>query len=478
MSGQRVDISNQTVDISGQTVNIASMPILDISGLATEETLLETYTLLNDNFSTGGLNVSLTALDGEKYTNTVVESKRGLDVNIINTSLNVDISGQRVDISNQTVDISGQVVNVVNDLNVNIKNTNSTVYDLTNDASTITGSDNRFESDRSRPNSWSFTNTKNQAGSNAFFYSNSTVSPLGGQAFDILYQDLQCLYCVVSINKSDDVNDYPFLAAYSPSESSFFTSRWVFTIDGAAKVLSTEKVLLYYGSNPTNIFTNIRHLPLVLNNSASLGPRLSTETVYLISCNTSSGRPTSSIYYNLYNCGFVLTDSIHNDYEFNSGIKSKGDLLLSQLNQNSGNLGVDVINQVSVNNDALTSMTFTTVTSDASIVGLNVITRNAFYPTTVIFTENDISITDETPSIDLRAYNKLSVFGLETHTGGGSHNIIVQYSNDDITFYDSPNVITSTGGKFSWDNSTFCVSYMRFRFQVELTSLTFIVSLK
>jgi len=83
-----------------------------------------------------------------------------------------------------------------------------------------------------------------------------------------------------------------------------------------------------------------------------------------------------------------------------------------------------------------------------------------------------------TPSITLGPYNKLSVFGVSTHTGGGSHNIIVMYSNDNITYYDSPNVIASTGGKFAYDNSTFCVSYIKFRFQVQIETLTFNVALK
>ena len=48
----------------------------------------------------------------------------------------------------------------------------------------------------------------------------------------------------------------------------------------------------------------------------------------------------------------------------------------------------------------------------------------------------------------------------------------------DITFYDSPNVIAGTATKFSYDNSTFCVSYIKFRFQVQIETLTFIVSLK
>jgi hypothetical protein len=199
-----------------------------------------------------------------------------------------------------------------------------------------------------------------------------------------------------------------------------------------------------------------------------------------MSINTASALTASAVYYNLYNAGWVLNDvnKTHNDYQFNSGIKSKGDLLLSNLNNVDGNLGVNVVNTVGISNQSLNQMTFTTANIDATINGLNVIVRNQFNPTTVTFTENDISITDETPSIDVRAYNRLSVFGTDTHTGGGSHNIIVMYSNDDITFYDSPNVIPATATKFAYDNSTFCVSYIKFRFQVQIETLTFNVALK
>ena len=474
-------------DLTSQlTVNL-----VDVSGLATQTTLSDTYNLLNDNIGTGGLSVSITALDGEKITNTVVDTKRGLDVNIINS---VGITGS-VSVSNfpaeqgitGSVSVSNfpleQAVSIADAVSVNVLETNSTVYDFTNDSSTMTQADSRFEIDRVRPDSWSFTNTKNQNGSNVFWYSNTVTSPLGAQQFPILHGDLQSLYFVAGINRTEDINAVPFMAVYSPSNIVFYTSRWVYTIDPSEKLIQGEKVLLYYGSDPVNIHTNIRHLQLLFNAVASQGPLLETEVCYLMSINTASGLTASSVYYNLYNAGWILNDvnKTHNDYEFNSGIKSKGDLLLSKLNINDGsNLDVAIRNSVAITNATLETMTFNEINQDGTniINGLNVITRNAFYPTTFIFTENDISITDETPSIDLRAYNKLSVFGTSTHTGGGSHNIIVEYSNDNITFYDSPNVIASTATSFSYDNSTFCVSYIRFRFQVQIQTLTFIVSLK
>jgi hypothetical protein len=272
------------------------------------------------------------------------------------------------------------------------------------------------------------------------------------------------------------------MAVFSHSQIAFYTSRWVYTIDPSEKLIQTEKVLLYYGTDPVHIYTNLRHVQLLKNVIASQGPQLETEICYLMSINTASGLTASSVYYNLYNAGWILNDvnKTHNDYQFNSGIKSNGDLLLSKLNITDGeNLDVAVRNSVSVSNQTLDQMTFDTIsTNGVNIKGLNVIVRNQYYPTTITFTENDISITDETPSIDVRAYNKLSVFGVDTHTGGGSHNIIVMYSNDDITYYDSPNVIAATATKFSYDNSTFCVSYIKFRFQVQIGTLTFNVSLK
>ena len=481
-----IDASGLTIqsDISGQTVNIGSMPpiTVDVSGLATEETLLATYTLLEDNFTVNGLKVDISG-------QTVIAT-------------GVDISGQRVDISGQSilatgVDISGQTVLVNNNLNVNNLYSNSTVYDLTNDSSTITGGDTRFEADRTRVNSWSFQNSKSQAGSNCFFYSNSNSSPLGEQAFDILYQDLQSLYIVVSINKSGDANNYPFIAAYSPSESSFFTSRWVFTIDGSAKVLSTQRVLLYYGLNPSNLFTNIPHLPLVLNNVASLGPREPNETIYLLSVNTASAQPSGDIYYNLWNSGFVLNDGIHNDYEFTSGIKSKGDLNLSKLTIENNLLGVNVPNSISVTDTSFQTIDFdsclntavkNTVKVDAGLTfnnidnmytkGLNVICRKPYTASITTYSETDIS-NNNLPMIDLRAYNSLSFFGSSSHTGPGSHNILVLFSTDDVTYYTSSYTIpTNASGNFAWDFKDFCVPYIKFQFQVTITSLTAFVCLK
>jgi hypothetical protein len=271
------------------------------------------------------------------------------------------------------------------------------------------------------------------------------------------------------------------MGLYSPSNTGFYTSRWVYTIDPSELLLQNEKVLLYWNNDPVDIYKDIRHIQLLFNAVASQGPLLSSEIVYLMSLNGPSAMASGAISYNIYNTGFVLNNGIHNDYQFNSGIKSKGDLLLSKLNITDGsNLDVAVRNSVGITNATLGTMTFNGIGLDGTniINGLNVIVRNQFYPTTFTFTENDISITDETPSIDVRAYNKLSVFGVDSHVGAGSHNIIVQYSNDDITYYDSPNVIQATATKFAYDNSTFCVSYIKFRFQVQIQTLTFIVSLK
>ena len=490
-----------------------------ISGFATEETLSDTYTLLNDNIGTGGLSVSLTALDGEKITNTVVDTKRGLDVNMIN-SLSVDISGQTVvtDISGQTVDISGQTVvvdvsgqtvNVGNDLNINILDTNSTVYDFTDNSSTMTGADDRFFIDRVRPDSWAFKNDKNQNGSNVFLYSNTVTSPLSAQQFPILHGDLESLYFVAGINRTDDRDALPFMVIYSPSPLAFYTSRWVYLVDASEKLIQGEKVLLFYGIDPIHIYTNLRHIRLLYNAIASQGPQLETEVCYLMSINTASALPASSVYYNLYNAGFILNDvkHTHNDYAFNSGINSKKDLVLSKLNiaGDAISLAVAVSNTVVVSNTILEQMTFTDSNLNVNIsntdvpvsntaltymsykevasgtYGLEVVNRNVQQSTNYLFDVGDISITDETPTIDVRTFRLMSVFGLSTHSGGGSHDIVVQYSTNGLSnnWYDSPNVISTTSsGKFALDLKDFCVSYIRFRFQVALDTLNMNVCLK
>jgi len=374
----------------------------------------------------------------------------------------------------------------------------------------MTQSDNRFFVDRTRPDSWAFKNDKNQNASNVFWYSNSATSPLGVQNFNILHGDLQSLYFVAGINRTDDINAVPFMAVYSPSNIAFYTSRWVYTIDPSEKLIQTEKVLLYYGTDPVNIYTNLRHVQLLKNVIASQGPQLETEVCYLMSINTASGLTASSVYYNLYNAGWILNDvkNTHNDYQFNSGIQSKGDLALSQLSVTSGILAVEVNNVVTVSGASLDQMTFTTIvdnsclnvnvanTADipisnsaltfmsykgvsAGTFGLEVVNRNVEQSTNYLFTETDITITDETPSIDVRTFRLMSVFGNSTHTGSGSHDIIIQYSTNNFTWFDSPNVIpTNSSGKFAVDLKDFCVSYIRFRFQVEITDLNMNVCLK
>jgi hypothetical protein len=487
-------------DLTSQlTVNL-----VDVSGLASQATLSDTYNLLNDNIGTGGLSVSITALDGEKITNSVIDTKRGLDVNIINS---VGITGS-VSVSNFPVEqgITGsvsvlnfpttQAVSIADAVSVNVLETNSTVYDFTNDSSTMTGADNRFIIDRVRPDSWGFVNDKNQTGSNVFWYSNTVTSPLGAQKFPILHGDLQSLYFVAGINRTSDNEALPFVAVYSPSNIAFYTSRWVYTIDPSEKLIQGEKVLLYYGSDPINIYTNIRHLQLLFNAVASQGPLLETEVCYLMSINTASGLTASSVYYNLYNAGWILNDvnKTHNDYEFNSGIKSKGDLLLSELNVNNGIMDVNVSNiifvdsttplnvnitntDVPVSNTALTYMSYKEVS--AGTYGLEVVNRNVQQSTNYLFVVDDITITDETPTIDVRTFRLMSVFGDSTHSGGGSHDIVVQYSTNSTTWYDSPNVVPTNGsGKFAVDLKDFCVSYIRFRFQVALDTLNMNVCLK
>ena len=110
---------------------------------------------------------------------------------------------------------------------------------------------------------------------------------------------------------------------------------------------------------------------------------------------------------------------------------------------------------------------------DTATYGLNVVSRNVQQSYNYLFDVGDISITDETPTIDVRPFRLMSVFGDSTHSGGGSHDIIVQYSTNGLSnnWYDSPIVIPTNSGKFALDLKDFCVSYIRFRFQVALDTL-------
>ncbi len=603
----KLTLNNRDQNVSGGggtggDVNITgcevTLPVSLITGFATETTLGAINTLLDDNISTGGVNVSLTALDGEKITNTVVFTKRGLDCNIINLPATQEVSGTvaisntsfeisnlpatqevsgtvaisntsfeisnlpatqevsgtvafsntaieisnlpatqevsgtvafsntAIEISNlpATQEVSGtvafsntaieisnlpttQAVSIADAVSVDINNVNSTVYDFTNDSSTITQADNRFEVDRIRPDSWSFSTIKSQGGSNCFFFSNSSGSPLNVQQYNIQYSDLESLYFVAGINKTN-INSCPFMAIYSPSNTGFFTSRWIFTIKSGQKITQGQKILLYFGVDPVNFHTNLPHVELELNVIASQGSRLPEEIIYLMSINSASGLASGDIYFHLYNAGFILNDvkKTHNDYAFDSGINSKKDLVLSKLNiaGDSSSLAVAVSNVVScgianasfttigsnsclnvnvgnidvpVSNTALTFMSFKEVAS--ATYGLEVVNKNVQQSTNYLFTESDLTITDETPSINVTTFRLMSIFGSSSHSGPGSHNIILEYSTNNNTWFDSPNVIsTNSSGKFALDLKDFCVSYIRFRFQVEITDLNMNVCLK
>jgi hypothetical protein len=482
-SGGNVNITgcDVTLPISG-TVDVSNFPTaFEVSNLPTTQDVSGTVAISNTSFEISNLPTT------QEVSGTIAFSNTAIEISNLPTT---------------------QAVSIADPVNVNVLDTNSTIYDLTNDSSTMTGEDARFIVDIVRPDSWRFRTSKtNVAGSNVYWYSNSPVSPLGVQQFPILHGDLSSVYCVVSINKTENNNRLPFMALYSPSLSAFYTSRWIYTIDVSEQLLQTEKVLVYWGTDPAELYPNLRHIEALKNVIASEGPQLETETVYLMSINTASGEPTESIDYNLYNSGFVLNNGVHNDYQFNSGIQSKADFALSQLTVSNGaNLNVQVVNTLTTNT-TLTDVTFTKIITEnclnvnvanvadipisntslifmsfkevsAGTYGLEVVNRNVQQSTNYLFTEADVTITDETPSIDVKAFRLMSVFGDSAHTGGGSHDIIIQYSTNNLIWYDSPNVIPSVANKFAFDLKDFCVGYIRFRFQVEITDLNMNVCLK
>ena len=526
-SGGNVNITgcDVTLPISG-TVDVSNFPTaFEVSNLPTTQDVSGTVAISNTSFEISNLPTTQEVSGTIAFSNTAIEISNlpatqevSGTVAISNTSFEIsnlpttqEVSGT-IAFSNTAIEISNlpttQAVSIADPVNVNVLDTNSTIYDLTNDSSTMTGEDARFIVDIVRPDSWRFRTSKtNVAGSNVYWYSNSPVSPLGVQQFPILHGDLSSVYCVVSINKTENNNRLPFMALYSPSLSAFYTSRWIYTIDVSEQLLQTEKVLVYWGTDPAELYPNLRHIEALKNVIASEGPQLETETVYLMSINTASGEPTESIDYNLYNSGFVLNNGVHNDYQFNSGIQSKADFALSQLTVSNGaNLNVQVVNTLTTNT-TLTDVTFTKIITEnclnvnvanvadipisntslifmsfkevsAGTYGLEVVNRNVQQSTNYLFTEADVTITDETPSIDVKAFRLMSVFGDSAHTGGGSHDIIIQYSTNNLIWYDSPNVIPSVANKFAFDLKDFCVGYIRFRFQVEITDLNMNVCLK
>jgi hypothetical protein len=341
------------VSFDASTINI------NTDGLATEATLADTYNLLNNNIGTGGLSVSLTALNGDKITNTLLDAKRGLDVNLINDVNVVDVSL----LAKQSTQADILLMAERQDLNgvkINSDHPALTTYDFVNNhvAMTMKGPTNqdiRWEIDSTNNrDGWKFTNihTYDPDASNCYFYANGAGT---GNSLNLIYSNFTSFYTVVTMDMCDSVNDCPFFVCYSyPTGTNdviptFAHSKWQFVLPSGSQLFQSEKVVLYYGAIP-NVHSNLRHLPLVLTSIGNNGERLPTELIYLMTINTQSGRAQGKVIYMLHNAGFTALGQSR-EYEFSNSLERK-----KLANLSSTNIPVAVSNfplplsSVSINN--------------------------------------------------------------------------------------------------------------------------------
>lgn len=496
---------------------------------------------------------------------------------ILNAINNIDISGSSIDIETlakeetlilvkerlneellvNTVDVSGLALEETQadllalaeiqdetGVIINPDHPPLTKYDFTSNSLQMTAlgpttPDSRWSIDVSnnRPG-WYFQNS-DSGGSNCYWYSNG--AGLGNQQV-LLYQDFTSFYAVVTIDRTDSVNDAPFIGCYSPPTGTndviptFAHSRWTFSLPGGTALYSSEQVLIYYGENP-KVHSDIRHLPLQLVTSGSNGDRAPTEMIYLITTNTASGRPVGNIKYLLQNAGFSAAGVIR-EYEFNNSLERKqlANLSATNIPVTVSNFPLaptsimvsnfpatqDVSGSVSVSNfpatqdvsnTNLNSLSFTT---DKGINYLN--TKSTFgFPsmndtlkaslwdgssgfaisstnplpvkimgtpattfawTLADFTPNDGSVGAVSPSIQADLYNTLTCFG--NHTGtGGTHRLTYEFSLDNITYYDTSFVITLSNATPFNDINNLGIPYVRFKLTSNpFTSLVLNVAVK
>jgi hypothetical protein len=470
---------------------------------------------------------------------------QGSRVYVTNPRLNVfDQNTERskvilTDICNNMVtssDFNGYMDNVIengDDANVSLNiikqsvlpGDAATLYDFSLNRAQLTESDTRFRIDENGRNGWKFVNDTSQAGSNIFWYSNKQPPFGSGLQLPFTFNDIDSVYCVVTTNAVEDVDQLPFLNLYSfptgvnDGNPAFYHSRW--SLAPQTQGLAYEKVLYYYGTNPA-VYPELRHVPLTLVSNPPNGERLGTEVIYLMALNTGSAQPASSVDYIAQGAGFILDNGIQRSYIFdNSKVRQQqqalssltvtdGILQVSGGGGTGGNVTVDNFPAVQdVSNSSLSSMTFT---DNTGTLYLNVHTdiptennalRTAIYDsagttalaidpdtgaglveitnvphvklnsivTSVNLDDSDFTATTiggYSTSIDISNSSFQTVFGssgLTDNSGTGSLKVEFSANNTDFFETDINFVIPETGGYFSNNGSTvtFVAPFVRFK---------------
>jgi len=470
-----------------------------------------------ENISTGG-DTSTLALEATQQL-----VKTALDT--IHTDLQGDLKVNVVDVSQLATDsnlstMSAKISDLlllselqnIDGVKINDGHPADTPYDYdllqkTMTAKDSTHEDSRFRVDAYGRDGWHFINDTDQDASNVYWYSNGAGQ---GNQQNLLFQDVSSVYTVVTIDKTNSVNDCPYIVFYSPPTGtgdvipSFAHSKWQFILPSNAQIFSSEKVVLYYGAVP-KVHQNLRHLPLVLSSVGNNGPRSPTELVYLMSINTSSARSASNVDYLLHNTGFVALGGISREYSFHNSKDRKQKANLSTSNGLTVTGDFYPFNQT-VNIDGCSP----TIAGELKVL----VTPNAV--TTYAWTEKNfipyvlgvpIPVDAVSAGILVSANDKTCIFGKLAYTVSTIPPVVIpvavpmappplmtsvllsttatvphmmiQFSHDNVDWFDSTYVISVNENNIFSISESFAVNYIRFKLaEHDIDTISLNISLK
>ena len=160
--------------------------------------------------------------------------------------------------------------------------------------------------------------TTDLAGRQGWFWSNATdpggkcfVYTFNGYEEDATEGQLQTSYAILSCDVVDHVNDLPILAVYSwPTGSGdaqpWYHSRWRYNPSTTDGYVAGQRILVYFGEDPTDIEPAIPHI--LLDNALVDGEGLPTEQVFLMSWGSDTGATTGHVRWCVEQAGNVFSN--------------------------------------------------------------------------------------------------------------------------------------------------------------------------
>lgn len=268
----------------------------------------------------------------------------------------------------------GETVQTIEDLMLNVDYTQG-YADIYTDAVTLGADSNPSFTTHPTLDGWYYQNTALNGASNLYFYANS-----GGQQKQHKVSELYSSYVVCNLlNTSNSVNT-PFLVVYSKPTGTndyapWYHSKWIYKIPNASIISAGQEFMMFQGQLPNQqIFPHIPRVEAVLVETLGEGNK-ATEDLLFCTVNTDSGatqNTTKVVYtgvgYNLIGRNSIITLGVGKQQQTRD-IKDKIDNLSSivgagvfvQLDSNvnglklkstlnDGSADVNVVNDIDVNN--------------------------------------------------------------------------------------------------------------------------------